>query len=240
MMNKKKQIGMAILAVLMTASVTVWAANDPLTISADTLSYDGNSGRADATGNVVITQADKTMTGAKGWYNTKTQEANLDGGVSMIGSDMAMSAQTVHSYNNNKFTANGSVHLQRADRQIFGDSVEYSTDSEYGLVTGNARLIAEGTTLTGDKVEGWMKEVRAVAQGNVTFSNPERNVSGSADRATYTQTPSQNDGVVLLSGSAHAVQNGNVLNAPELKIRLADDSAETLGGRSTLVIVPNK
>ena len=39
-MNKKKQIGMAILAVLMTASVTVWAANDPLTISADTLSYD--------------------------------------------------------------------------------------------------------------------------------------------------------------------------------------------------------
>ena len=67
----------------------------------------------------------------------------------MIGSDMAMSAQAVHSYNNNKFTANGSVHLQRADRQIFGDSVEYSTDSEYGLVTGNARLIAEGTTLTG-------------------------------------------------------------------------------------------
>ena len=42
MMNKKKQIGMAILAVLMTASVTAWAANDPLTISADTLSYDGN------------------------------------------------------------------------------------------------------------------------------------------------------------------------------------------------------
>ena len=57
MMNKKKQIGMAILAVLMTASVTVWAANnDPLTISADTLSYDGNTGRADAKGNVVITQ----------------------------------------------------------------------------------------------------------------------------------------------------------------------------------------
>ena len=92
-MNKKKQIGMAILAMLMTASVTAWAANDPLTISADTLSYDGNTGRADANGNVVITQADKTMTGANGWYNTKTQEANLDGGVSMIGSDMAMSAQ---------------------------------------------------------------------------------------------------------------------------------------------------
>ncbi len=77
MMNKKKQIGMAILAVLMTASVTAWAANDPLTISADTLSYDGNSGRADATGNVVITQADKTMTGAKGWYTQKLKKQIL-------------------------------------------------------------------------------------------------------------------------------------------------------------------
>ena len=225
----------------MMLSVTAWAANEgPLTISADTLSYDGNTGRAEASGNVVITQQDKTMTGANGWYNTKTREASLEGGVSMIGDNMSMSAQSVHSVNDNQFSAEGDVHLQRDDRQIFGDSVEYSTDSEYGLVTGNARLIAEGTTLTGDKVEGWMKEVRAVAQGNVTFSNPERNVSGSADRATYTQTPNQNDGVVLLSGSAHAVQNGNVLNAPELKIRLADDSAETLGGRSTLVIVPNK
>ena len=41
----------------------------------------------------------------------------------MIGSDMAMSAESVHSYNNNKFTANGGVHLQRSDRQIFGDKV---------------------------------------------------------------------------------------------------------------------
>ena len=44
---------------------------------------------------LFITQADKTMTGANGWYNTKTQEASLEGGVSLIGSDMAMSAQSV-------------------------------------------------------------------------------------------------------------------------------------------------
>ena len=64
--------------------------------------------------------------------------------------------------------------LQRSDRQIFGDKVEYNTDTEYGLVSGNARLIAEGTTLTGNQVEGWLKEIRAVAQGDVTFSNPEQ------------------------------------------------------------------
>ncbi|WP_273420850.1 LptA/OstA family protein [Veillonella caviae] len=240
-MNKKQRIGISLIIGLMTLSVTAWAANnDPLTISADTLSYDGNSGRADAKGNVVITQQDKTITGATGWYNTKTREAQLEGGVSMIGTDMAMSAQTVHSVNDSHFKATGAVHLQRQDRQIFGESVEYNTDTEYGKVTGNARLIAEGTTLTGNEVEGWLKEIRAIAQGNVTFTNPERNVSGTGDRATYTQTPNQNDGVVVLSGNAHAVQNGNVLNAPELKISLADDSAETLGGRSTLVIAPNQ
>ena len=233
-------MGLAVISAMMMLSVTAWAANEgPLTISADTLSYDGNTGRAEASGNVVITQQDKTITGANGWYNTKTREASLDGGVSLIGSNMAMSAQSVHSINDNQFSATGDVHLQRDDRQIFGDSVEYNSDTEYGKVLGNARLIAEGTTLTGNQVEGWLKEIRAVAQGDVTFNNPDRNVSGSADRATYTQTPNQNDGVVLLTGSAHAVQNGNVLNAPELKLYLNDNSAETLGGRSTLVISPN-
>ena len=233
-------MGLAVISAMILLSVTAWAANEgPLTISADTLSYDGNTGRAEASGNVVITQQDKTITGANGWYNTKTREASLDGGVSLIGSNMAMSAQSVHSINDNQFSATGDVHLQRDDRQIFGDSVEYNSDTEYGKVLGNARLIAEGTTLTGNQVEGWLKEIRAVAQGDVTFNNPDRNVSGSADRATYTQTPNQNDGVVLLTGSAHAVQNGNVLNAPELKLYLNDNSAETLGGRSTLVISPN-
>lgn len=239
-MKKKQYMGLAVISAMMLLSVTAWAANEgPLTISADTLSYDGNTGRAEASGNVVITQQDKTITGANGWYNTKTREASLDGGVSLIGSNMAMSAQSVHSINDNQFSATGDVHLQRDDRQIFGDSVEYNSDTEYGKVLGNARLIAEGTTLTGNQVEGWLKEIRAVAQGDVTFNNPDRNVSGSADRATYTQTPNQNDGVVLLTGSAHAVQNGNVLNAPELKLYLNDNSAETLGGRSTLVISPN-
>ena len=239
-MNKKKYMGLAVISAMMMLSVTAWAANEgPLTISADTLSYDGNTGRAEASGNVVITQQDKTMTGANGWYNTKTREASLEGGVSMIGDNMSMSAQSVHSVNDNQFTAEGDVHLQRDDRQIFGDSVEYNSDTEYGKVVGNAKLIVEGTTLTGNQVEGWLKEIRAVAQGSVTFNNPDKNVSGSADRATYTQTPNQNDGVVLLTGSAHAVQNGNVLNAPELKLYLKDNSAETLGGRSTLVITPN-
>ena len=44
--------------------------------------------------------------------------------------------------------------------------------------------------------------------------------------------------MAYLKGNARAVQNGNVLEAPELKIQLSDNSAETLGGRSTLIITP--
>lgn len=239
-MNMRKKAGLLAVVAMLTISISAGAADNPnnLMITADSLSYDGTSGKADAVGNVVITQADKTMTGASGWYNVKTREADLNGGVSMIGTDMAMAASSVHSFNDNQFQAKGNVHLQRQNRQIYGDTVDYNTATEYGLVTGNARLIADGTTLTGNTVEGWMKEIRAVANGNVTFDSPARNASGSADHATYTQTPNQDDGVVLLTGNAKAVQNGNVINAPELKVTLSDNSAETMGGRSTLIIVP--
>ena len=50
-MNKKKYMGLAVISAMMMLSVTAWAANEgPLTISADTLSYDGNTGRAEASG----------------------------------------------------------------------------------------------------------------------------------------------------------------------------------------------
>ena len=83
-MSKMKKVAVLAMAAVLSVSVTVWAADnaDNLMITADTLSYDGTSGKADAVGNVVITQADKTMTGASGWYNVKTKEASLIGGSS--------------------------------------------------------------------------------------------------------------------------------------------------------------
>ena len=238
-MNKKRLLALGV-AMAMAVSATAWAANEggSIAITADTLSYDGVSGKADAEGSVVITQGDKTMTGDKGWYNTKTREADLNGGVTMIGTDMSMVANSVHSYDDERFTAQGGVHLERGNRQIFGDSVEYNTKTEYGKADGNARLIAEGTNLSANHVEGWFAQVKAVATGNVTFYNEERNTSGSADHATYTQTPGKDDGVVLLTGSDHVNQNGNLLDAPELRVELSDNSAQTQGGRSTLIISP--
>ena len=237
---KKMKVAALMAVAAMALSTTAFAAmsGGSIAITADNLTYDGVSGKAEASGSVVITQDDKTMTGDKGWYNTKTREADLSGGITMIGNDMSMAASSIHSYDDERFTATGSVHLERGGRQIFGDSVDYNTKTEYGTVDGNARLIANGKTLTANHVEGWFGQIKAVATGGVTFYNEERNTSGSADHAVYTQTPGQDDGQVLLTGSAHVNQNGNLLDAPELKVELSDNSAQTQGGRSTLIISP--
>ena len=108
-MNMRKKAGLLAVVAMLTLSISAGAADNPnnLMITADSLSYDGTSGKADAVGNVVITQADKTMTGASGWYNVKTREADLNGGVSMIGTDMAMAASSVHSFNDNRILNSG-------------------------------------------------------------------------------------------------------------------------------------
>ena len=65
-MNMRKKAGLLAVEAMLTLSISAGAADNPnnLMITADSLSYDGTSGKADAVGNVVITQADKTMTGA--------------------------------------------------------------------------------------------------------------------------------------------------------------------------------
>lgn len=225
--------------------IPVWAAtggttssNGSVMITADQLTYDGVSGRADAKGSVVITKDDKTMTGSSGWYNTKQEEGFLTGGVSMIGTNMSMAASEVHTLRNTQINAVGDVHLQKDDRQLYGDVVNYNTDTGYGEITGNGKLVMSDNTLTGHHITAYTNQISATAEGNVTLHSVSRNVNATADHAVYTQTPNQNDGVAYLRGNARAVQNGNVLEAPELKIELNDNSAETSGGRSTLIITP--
>ena len=178
------------------------------------------------------------MTGAIGWYNTNTQEGYLTGGVSMIGTNMSMAASEVHVLHNQQFDATGNVHLQKDDRQLYGDHVNYNTETGYGEIIGNGQLMVADNILTGEHITAFTNEISATAKGNVTVSSTSRNINATADEAVYTQTPNQNDGVAYLKGNARAVQNGNVLEAPELKIQLSDNSAETLGGRSTLIITP--
>lgn len=237
MINLRRAV--ILMAMAACASFTVGAApSDNLTITANELAYDGKTDVATAEGNVVLTKEDKTMTGASGWYNLKSEEAYLTGGVNMTGTNMSMSAGTVHAYQNNDLLATGNVHLQKDDRQVFGDTVRYNTQTEYGRSDGNAKLIVADFTMTANNIEAWLGRIEAHGYGNVKIHSTERNLDGSGDQVDYTQTPNQNDGVGYLRGNAHAVQNGNTLDGETIKFEQKDNSIQTMDGRATLVIVP--
>ena len=209
-----------------------------VSVTADTLMYDGKTQVATATGNVVIVRDQATMTGNKASYNLKTAEADMEGNVAVQQPDMQLNADKIHSTNRNYIVATGSVRGVYSDKKVNGDKVEYYLDQNYGIVSGNGYLEAQGSQMWADHIDAWFKEVRAVGQGNVHIESPADSLTAYATQAVYTQTPNVNDGVIHLTGDVHATQKGNSLNGDNVVIRLADNSVQTMS-RSTVVILPD-
>ncbi len=236
----KLKRGIALSAALLMIGLSTFAAGKTLTITADQLSYDGEKKIANAVGNVVIQDGENVMTGASGWYNTDTKESYLKGDktpVQVKGPGLAATAAEIHSYDDERMVATGNAYLQKEDRIVKGDKVDYNNKTNYGKVTGNAYLQTKDATMTGNEVEAWMNEIRAVGVGNVRLVSDTHHIVATGDRVDYHQTPNQDDGVAYLSGNAYAEQNGNTLKGDAFTLRMAEDSIQTQG-RSTLVIQP--
>ena len=67
--------------------------NPAVSVTADTLEYNGKTQVATATGNVVIVRDQATMTGNKGVYNLKTSEADMEGKPQFRGNRAALAQQ---------------------------------------------------------------------------------------------------------------------------------------------------
>lgn len=228
----------AIMAVACIAVYPILAAdNVPISITADTLEYDGQSGEARADGNVVVIRDQEVLKAPTATFNIKTESGQFTGGVVMTGPELNLTAAEVSMKGKDQLMASGNVQAQRQDKKFSGDQVEYNLSTEYGKAVGHAFVESEGTSLWADSIQAWMKEVRAVGEGNVRIVSEEHQLVATGDKATYTQTPNKKDGVVFLSGNAKAVQNGNTLESPELEIHMENNSART-NGRSTLVVTP--
>ena len=238
----RKKILTTVLAGFMLVPVLGIGAEDAHTssvsVTADTLMYDGKTQVATATGNVVIVRDQATMTGNKASYNLKTAEADMEGNVAVQQPDMQLNADKIHSTNRNYIVATGSVRGVYSDKKVNGDKVEYYLDQNYGIVSGNGYLEAQGSQMWADHIDAWFKEVRAVGQGNVHIESPTDSLTAYANQAVYTQTPNVHDGVIHLTGDVHATQKGNSLNGDNVVIRLADNSVQTMS-RSTVVILPD-
>lgn len=207
-------------------------------ITADVLTYNGQTKIATASGNVVIhAHEGATMTGKSGQYDFAERTAYLEGGVHYEKGAQTMDAETVHVAGDKTITGTGGVTVVDADegRTIMGDIVAYNPDSGYSKVDGSGYIATPDGSLTAPVIEGNVKEIRLVAYGGVRFQSDAHNLYGSGDQAVYTKSPYADDGRVVLTGNAEATQNGNSFYGPELVFTLDDRAVETTG-RSTLVI----
>ena len=138
----KKLAVAALLGAMVLPAVGAVAAdnngNPAVSVTADTLEYNGKTQVATATGNVVIVRDQATMTGNKAVYNLKTAEADMEGNVSIQQPDMQLNADKVHSTNKNYVVATGSV------RGVYDDkkSMAIKSNTISTRITASSRATA--------------------------------------------------------------------------------------------------
>lgn len=239
----KRKFIIPVLAIILAASSAagLYAAqkDTPVELTADTVEYDARSGLMLAQGGVTITQDTAVITGAQAEYNTKTREAYVTGGVKAVDGDTILTAAQVRSYDNKHLIATGDSLLIKGDSRLEGPQIEYFSDRSYALVNGWARLTSPDGVMTADKVEAFSQEDRAVGSGNVHIVSEVHRLDATSEQAVYYgPKAAQNANIVILTGNARAVQDGNVLTGNMLTLYLQDKAMEAGGGRNKLVIKP--
>jgi lipopolysaccharide export system protein LptA len=209
---------------------------NPVELSADTIEYDSTQGVMTAHGAVKIIRDGAVLTGTNALYNTKTKEALVTGGAKVVKDESTLTAAEVRSYDDNHLVATGNVLLVKADSTLSGPKLDHWTDKQYSIMTGGATLTMPDGVMTADRVEAFHNEDRAVGSGNAHIVSDKRSLDATSDQAVYYGSKT-NQGKVVLSGNAHAVQEGNVLTGNTMTIYL-DDKAMDAQGRSKLVIKP--
>lgn len=208
-------------------------------ITADVLTYDGNTKVVTAKEDVVIhANQGATITASQGEYHFEDRSAYLEGGVHYVKEATTLDAAKMYLYQDKTARGIGSVnfHDGAENRTLKGDDVMYNPDTGFGKIEGNGYLSSPDGTLEAPHIEGNMKQVKVVATGGVNLSSSLHNAVGYGDEAVYTRTGRDgSDGKLVLSGNAWVNQNGNSFTGPELVLRDADKVVETTG-RSTIVI----
>lgn len=214
--------------------------NKPVEMTADTIDYDSVKGIVTAQGGVRFTQDNAVMTGTSAEYNTKTKEGLVSGGVTAVKDDTTLTCAEIRLYDNSHLVATGDAQLAKGDNRLTGPKIDYYSDKDYAIVPESGHLTMADGFMTADKIEAFLKEDRAVSTGNVHIVSDVRKLDATADGAVYygAKYPAKDEqGKVVLSGNARAVQDGNTLTGNTLIIRL-DDKAMDAQGRTKLVINP--
>ena len=227
------------MTVCMAVATPLYAAGDkPMDMSADVIEYDSTTGVMTATGSVKMIQENAVVTGAKAIYNTKSKEADIIGGVHMVKEDLDLTAANVKSINNQHIIAVGDVVMVKGTSTLTGPQADYFVDRDYVLINSDARISMPDGVMTSDKLEHYVKENRAVGTGNVHIVSPTRKLDATGDVATYYGAEGQ-QGKIVLSGNAVAVQENNTLRGKTLTMYLEEKPAAS-NNSSELVIQPDE
>ncbi len=231
------------LLVLLTISgiaANIYAANQsrPVELKADSIEYDSAKGLMTAKGGGVrLTQDNRVITGNYAEYNTKSKEGLVRGNVKAVEADTMITADEVRSYNDNYLIATGEVVLNKGENIVTGPQVEYFSDQQYALASGGVRLDSPDGVITADKMETFFNEDRVIASGKVHIVSEKRNLTADSDQAVYYKGQGRDQGKMVLTGNAKAVQDGNVVVGNILTLYL-DQQAMEAQDQSKLVIIP--
>lgn len=226
MLNKKllkRALAMAGLSTLLLTG-TIFAADEPATLDADTVEYDMSTGIATAKGNVLMVRGDMKATGDEAEYNSKTKAGRVEGNVIAVqpSKSMRLTAHKLTSDAEQHMVATGDVHGTMEDKTFDGPIVEYFEQKDYILIPQRGTIGSKDGTFTADKMEGYLKEEHLIGHGNAHVVSPVNDMEAGGDLLNYY---GQQEGKAVLTGNAWAVQYNNTLKSNTLTILLAKDGS---------------
>lgn len=143
--------------------------DDAILTSAEVRSYENN--HIIATGDAVLVKGESRLTGPKIDYYSDKQYALVPEAAHMTMPDGVMTANQIEAYiDENKAIGTGNVHIVSEVRQMDATAdkaVYYGAKDAQGkaVLTGNARAVQEGNTLTGETLTIYMDDKAMDAQG---------------------------------------------------------------------------
>ncbi len=224
-MFKRKMLGrviaMACLASI-TAAGTLYAADEPINMDADTVEYDMETGLVTAKGDVLMVQGALKVSGQEAQYNSKTQEGMVEGNVIAVQSDknMRVTAHKVTSDVQQHMVATGDVYGTMEDKTFSGPIVEYFQPQDYVLIKQGGTITSKDGVFTADEMEGYLAEEHLIGRGNAHVVSQPNDMEAGGDLLNYYGL---DQGKAVLTGNAWAVQYNNTLKSNQLTIVLAKD-----------------
>ncbi len=224
--KRSRRISAVLAACFLLSMGTLYAANEPNELNADTVEYDMNSGLVTAEGNVLLKHGTARATGTKGYYNVKTQEALLDGNVIAVKDDLRITCNKVMSNGKGHMFADGNVHGVRRDQSFEGDHVDfYPEERNHVVIPAGGRVTSKDGTATADHMEGWMDDEHYIGTGNAHIVSPPRNMEAGGDRVDYF---GKTERKAIMTGHAWAYKDNNSMKASRLTIYMTDEKNTTI------------